>query len=124
MTPGEARDRATIAAMPRVFPPALLLARDALLLWARDHEQDGWPTVPAVIRFADAHRVNAQELGALVGIVSFRLTPRGKLVWCDSQRAPEHVRRTNPGKLSRHVLRAYGCFVAGAALVERARTIH
>jgi hypothetical protein len=124
MTPEEARDRAIIAAMPVLFPSALLLARDALLLWARDHEPDAWPTVPAILRFAAAHCVNAQELGALVGIVSYRLTPRGKLVWADGQRAAEHVRRTNPGKLCRRVLRAYGCFVAGAALVERARTIH
>lgn len=124
MTPGEARDRAIVAGMPLVFPPALLLARDALLLWARDHEPDGWPSVPAVLRFAAAHEVSAQELGALVGIVSYRQTPRGKVVWCDSQRSPEHVLRTNPGKLSRSVLRAYGCFLAGASLVERARTVH
>lgn len=87
MTPGEARDRAIIAGMAAVFPPALLLARDALLLWAKDHEPDGWPTVPAVIRFAAAHEVSAQELGALVGIISFRLTPRGKVVWADTASA-------------------------------------
>jgi len=124
VTPGEARDRAIIAGMALVFPPALLLARDALLLWAKDHEPDGWPTVPAVIRFAAAHEVSAQELGALVGIISFRLTPRGKVVWADSQRRPEVVVRTPPDKLSRRVLRAYGCFVATASRVEAARHVH
>tara|TARA_R110002124_G_scaffold11974_5_gene56820 strand:- start:1634 stop:2008 length:375 start_codon:yes stop_codon:yes gene_type:complete len=124
VTPGEARDRAIIAGMATVFPPALLLARDALLLWAKDHEPEGWPTVTAVIRFAAAHEVSAQELGALVGIISFRLTPRGKVVWADSWRRPEIVTRTPPGRLTSRVLRAYGCYVATAARAVAARQVH
>jgi len=115
------RDRRIVDTAPAILPPALWLAHEALLLWAAECEPDAWPTVPAVIRFARAYEVDPQELGAMVGIVSFRLTPRGRVVWCDSQRFPELVRRTNPGRLTRAVQRGYGYFCAVAALVERDR---
>jgi len=124
MTPGEARDRRIVAGMSMVFSPELRLAQEALLLYAAQCIRDKWPDVPSVLRFARAYGVDAQELGALVGIISFRLTPRGKLVWADCQRHPEIVVRTNPGKLTGRVLRAYGCFVATAARVEQARRVH
>jgi len=118
------RDRQIVAGMAAVFPPELLLAQDALLRYAARCVPGAWPDVQSVLRFARAYCVNPQELGAMVGIISFRLTPKGKLVWADCQRHPEVVARTNPGTLSRRVLRAYGCFVATAALVEGARRIH
>lgn len=116
MTPREARDRRIVAGMSAIFPPELTLARDALLRFAEQCVPGAWPDVPSVIRFARAYGVDAQELGAMVGIISFRLTPRGKVVWADSQRHPEIVTRTPPGRLTRRVLWAYGCFVATAFL--------
>ena len=99
-----------------VFPPVLMLAHEALLKWSAECEPDAWPTVRSVIRFAKCYEVNAQELAAMCGIVSYRLTRRGKIVWSDGQRFPELVRRTNPGRLSSNVLRAYGWFCALAQL--------
>jgi len=124
MTPREARDRRIVEGMTAVFPPELRLAQEALLRFAEQCVPGAWPDVPSVIRFARAYGVDAQELGAMVGIISFRLTPRGKVVWADSQRNPEIVVRTPPNRLTRRVLRAYGCFVATAAKVERARHLH
>ena len=124
MTPREARDRRIVEGMAAVFPPELRLAQEALLRFAEQCVPGAWPDVPSVIRVARAYGVDAQELGALVGIVSFRMTPRGKVVWADSQRNPEMVVRTDPGKFTRRVLRAYGCYVATAARVVAARHVH
>lgn len=124
MTPREARDRRIVEGMSAVFPLELLLAQEALLRFAEQCVPGAWPDVPSVIRFARAYGMDAQELGALVGIVSFRLTPRGKVVWADSQRRPAIVVRTPPGRLSQRVLRAYGCFVATATRAVAARNVH
>ena len=104
-----------------VLSPEIVLAHEALLKWASEFEPDAWPSIRSIIRFARCYEVNAQELAAMCGIVSYRMTTRGKIVWCDGQRFPELVRRTSPDRLSRRVLRAYGWFCAVAALVERDR---
>lgn len=117
-------DRRIVSGAPLVLGRRMMLAHEALLRFAGECIEDGWPDVRSCIRFAAAYRVDAQELAAMCGIVSYRLTPRGKLVWCDGWRHPDHVRMTSPAKLSRGVLRGYGYYVAAATLAGRARSIH
>jgi hypothetical protein len=121
MTPAEERDRTLVAGLPLVFGRRIALAHEALLRFAGECEPDRWPSVKSTIRFAAAHEVDAQVLAALVGIVSYRLSPKGKLIFADAQRAPELVRRTSPGRLPGKVLAAYGLYVAAATQAERAR---
>lgn len=121
MTPAEEHDRTLVAGLPLVFGRRMALAHEALLRFAGECEPDRWPSVKSAIRFAAAHEVDAQVLAALVGIVSYRLSPGGKLIFADAQRAPELVRRTSPGRLPGKVLAAYGLYVAAATQAERAR---
>lgn len=114
-------DAALVAGIPAVFGDRMNLAYDAVLRFAAECEPDRWPTVPTILRFAECYGVCARELAALCGIVSHRLSPRGRVVWCDAYRFPEVVRRTSPETLPRRVLSAYGCYVAAATLAARDR---
>jgi hypothetical protein len=121
MTPAEERDRRIVSGAPVVFGQRMMLAHEALLHFSGECIDDAWPDVSSVLRFARCYDVDPQVLGALVGIVSWRLSPKGKLIWCDAQRHPEHVHRTTPNRLARRVQSAYGCYVAAASLAEAAR---
>lgn len=97
------------------------LAHDAVLAFAAECAPDRWPSVPTILRFAACYQVCARELAALCGILSYRLSPRGRVVWVDAYRHPEHARLTSPQRPSRRLLSAYGCYVAAAALAARDR---
>jgi hypothetical protein len=42
-----------------------------------------------------------------------------RTVFCDSRRAPAHVRINTPSRFPRRVLAAYGFYVTAATLTER-----
>jgi hypothetical protein len=65
-------------------------------------------------RFAEAYSVEIQALAALVDIVSYRLSPRGKLIFADARRASELVRRSSTGRLPGKIFAACGLYVAAA----------
>lgn len=114
-------DARLVAAIPVVFGDRMNLAHDAVLAFAAECEPDRWPSVPTILRFAACYQVCARELAALCGILSYRLSPRGRVVYVDAYRHPELARRTSPDRLPRRLLSAYGCYVAAAALAARDR---
>ena len=116
-----ALDRQIAAGVPAIFGDRMNAAHTALLLFARDCIPDQWPDVPAVLRVASAFEVDARELAALCGILSYRRSPSGRVVWVDAHRHPEVARRTSPDRLAPRLLSAYGCYVAASSLAVRAR---
>mgnify|MGYP001243223221 CR=1 FL=1 len=59
------------------------------------------------------------ELAALCGVLSYKI--ERKTIFCDSRRAPGHVRMTTPNQFSRKVLAAYGYYATAAAMIQRDR---
>lgn len=115
------RDAALVAGIPLVFGDRMSAAHTALLMFARDFIPDRWPDVASCLRFTDAFGVDARELAALCGILSYRQSRRGRVVWVDAWRHPEVARRTNPRLLAPRLLSAYGCYVAAMALIAQDR---
>lgn len=106
---------------PVLFDSNTRLAHEAVLLWSREMEPDGWPSVPAIMRFSRCYGVDVGQLAALCGILSY---PVGrKTVFCDSRREPAVVHRTAANKFSRKVLAAYGYYVTAATMVARDRAV-
>ncbi len=66
-----------------LFSPTMRLAHDVLLNWAGEMEPDGWPGIPAILRFARCYGVPSGELAALCGVLSYRLG--NKTVYCDAR---------------------------------------
>jgi len=114
-------DARLVAGIPVVFGDRMSAAHTALLEFARDFIPDCWPDVPSCLRFADAFGVDARELAALCGILSYRQSRRGRVVWVDAWRHPEVARRTNPRLLAPRLLSAYGCYVAAMTLIAQDR---
>lgn len=100
-----------------LLSPELRLAHEALLRWAEECEPDGWPTPVSVLRFAACYRVPAAPLGALFGLLSYRLGPR--TVWADNFRQPGFARKVPSGKFSKPVLVSFGIFCAATATLRR-----
>lgn len=123
MTNGEraALDREIVLGAPVIFGDRMNAAHEALLQYAADFIPDRWPDVPTILRFGAAYQVDARELAALCGILSYRRSPGGRLIWVDAYRHPEVARRTSPSRLAPRLLSAYGCYVAAASLTARAR---
>ena len=116
-----AQDTRHVVGIPLIFGERMNAAHTALLEFARDFIPDRWPDVPSCLRFADAFGVDARELAALCGILSFRRSPGGRVVWVDAYRHPEVARRTSPSRLAPRLLSAYGCYVAAMTLIARDR---
>lgn len=100
-----------------LFSAPLRLAHEALLTYAAEMSEDAWPTVQMIVRFAKCYSCSESELAALCGILSYLLGNR--TVFCDSRRAPAHVRITEAKKFSRKTVAAFGYYVTAATLSAR-----
>lgn len=99
-----------------LFSVPLRLAHEAVLTASAELCDDGWPTVPMLIRFAKCYDVNVVELAGLCGILVSRVGNR--TVFSDSRRCPELVNRLNSAKWSRKALVAYGFYNTASALSQ------
>lgn len=102
-----------------LFSPELRLAHEAVLTAAAELCEDRWPTIPMLVRWAKCYDVDVGQLAALCGTLSYKIGR--KTVFCDSRRAPAHVRISDPVKFSRKVLAAYGFYATAADLIARDR---
>ena len=102
-----------------LFSPELRLAQEARLLWSAEMEPDGWPSIPTLWRFARCYGVDVGQLSALCSVLTYKVVR--KTIFCDSRRAPGHVRMTTPNKFSRRVLAAYGYYATAPAMIQRDR---
>lgn len=91
-----------------LLSPELRLAHQALLAWAAEMEPDGWPTPATVLRFAACYGVPAAPLGALFGLLSYRLGNR--TVWCDEVRDHGAACRAGVTRFGSAVMVPYGIF--------------
>ena len=112
-------DEDVLARFDVLFSPTMRLAHEALLNWAEEMEPDGWPDIPAILRFARCYGVPSGELAALCGVLSYKIG--NKTVYCDAIRCPAHVRITPIGRFSHRVVAAYGYYVTPAQLAARDR---
>ena len=101
-----------------VFSPDLRLAHEALLTFAAEVSEDGWPTSAMIWRFARCYDVPLAELAGLCGFLVYRLGNR--TVFCDARRNPAHVRITSVDRFSRRSLVAYGFYNTAALMSEGA----
>jgi hypothetical protein len=102
-----------------LFSPELRLAHEAVLTAAAELSEDGWPTVPMILRWAKCYDVPVAELAGLCGILAVK---RGNShYYCDSRRHPELVNRLSPARFSRRALVAYGFYNNAALLIARSR---
>ena len=99
-----------------LFDTNLRLAHEAVLTFAAEMEPDGWPSVPTLWRFSRCYDVDVGQLSALCGVLTCKIGR--KTVFCDSRRAPAHVRITTPDRFSRKVLAAYGFYATAAELSQ------
>ena len=106
-----------IAGYDTLFDAPLRLAHEAILTYAAEVEPDGWPSVPTFWRFARCYDVDVGQLAALCGVLTYKIGR--KTVFCDSRRAPGHVRMTDTARFSRKVLSAYGFFATASELSAR-----
>lgn len=102
-----------------LFSPELRLAHEAVLTYAAEMEPDGWPSIPTLWRFSRCYDVDVGQLAALCGVLTYKIGR--KTVFCDSRRAPGHVRMTDTARFSRKVLAAYGFFATASELSARDR---
>ena len=100
-----------------LFSPELRLAHEAVLTYAAEMEPDGWPSVSTLWRFSRCYDVDVGQLSALCGVLTYKIGR--KTVFCDSRRAPAHVRITSNDRFSRKVLAAYGFYATAAELSRR-----
>ena len=101
-----------------LFSPELRLAHEACLIWSAEMEPDGWPSIPTLWRFSRCYGVDVGQLAALCGVLTYKIGR--KTVFCDSRRAPAHVRITSSDRFSRKVLAAYGFYATAAAMSQGA----
>ena len=99
-----------------LFSVTLRLAHEAVLTASAELCDDGWPTVPMLIRFAKCYDVPLEQLAGLCGILVRKIG--NKTVFSDSRRCPELVNRTNALQWSRRALVAYGFFNTASALSQ------
>lgn len=93
----------------RLFPRPLRDAHLALVLWAEEHREDGWPRPADVEAFAKLYRVPRHDLAALVGMLTWQPPGLRQTCWVDSvrERLPRHL----TDQFSPSALRAYGWFL-------------
>ncbi len=82
-------------------------------------ELDGWPSIPTLWQFARCYSVDVGQLAALCGVLTCKIGR--KTVFCDSRRAPGHIRMTDTARFSRKVLAAKGCYATAAEVIQRDR---
>jgi hypothetical protein len=102
-----------------LFDADLRLAHEAVLTYAAEMEPDGWPSVPTLWRISRCYDVDVGQLSALCGVLTYKIGR--KTVFCDSRRAPAHVRMTDTARFSRKVLAAYGFYATASELSARDR---
>lgn len=99
-----------------LFSTDLRLAHEALLTFAAERAEDGWPTSAMIVRFARCYDVPLAELAGLCGFLVYRLGNRQ--VFCDARRHPAHVHITSADRFSRRALVAYGFYNTAAVLSQ------
>jgi len=106
-----------------LFSPELRLAHEAVMVAAAELSDDGWPTVPMLIRFAKCYEVPLAELAGLCGILVSKIGRR--TVFSDARRDPELVNRLSATAWSRRALVAYGFYNNASMLLARDQgTVH
>jgi len=101
-----------------LFSSELRLCHEALLTFAAEVSEDGWPTSAMIWRFARCYDVPMAELAGLCGFLMYRLGNR--TVFCDARRHPAHVHITSADRFSRQSLVAYGFYNTAATMSEGA----
>ena len=102
-----------------LFSVPLRLAHEAVLTASAELCDDGWPTVPMLIRFAKCYGVPLEQLAGLCGVLVRKIG--NKTVFSDSRRCPELVNRTNSTNWSRRALVAYGFYNTAVQMTMRDR---
>lgn len=106
-----------------LFDTPLRLAHEAVMVAAAELSDDGWPTVPMLIRFAKCYGVPLEQLAGLCGILVSKIGRR--TVFSDARRHPGLVNRLNVTMWSHRALVCYGFYNNASLLLARDQgTVH
>ena len=78
--------------------------------WAKENNEDQYPTPMDVEKFAKRHEVPEKELGALFGLLSRKERGCQQEVWYDAMRSPEHLSEATMKLHTRRQLVLFGLF--------------